>query len=978
MSEKSELIDLNSDVVLGDNLNGQEEAMGSSSVEVATKRVVDLKEENGGDDEKERRDEILKKCTGVEVVSSVNEAKEDDSVRNGEERLDFEGGKASDADEISDKGACFGIDSSFADDESLPIRDLKVSTHFSETLASDGLANRELEVNIIDEDEAGKCVSETMASKSDGNVSDKINIVIDLSPTMGKERDVSRFKKGKSAASKPEFRVGDLVWGKVRSHPWWPAQILDPSTSSKKAKKYFKRDSYLVGYFGDNTFAWNDASRIKPFVEHFSVMEKLSSTEDFHCAVNCALEEISRRVEFGLACSCLSEEVYAKIKSQIIINAGIRPDSSRRDCGDRSLSVASFEPVKLVEYMKEVAQFPCGRADRLELEMGRAQLSAFYHWKGYSELPEYNLLGGLLENDAEIDLGQKKLSNEGSEAAAPEHEDNQSLISEKGKSKGENSSLSKRKLTAYKDSSSRKKEKSLLNLMAKKGSQTPSSDYGSASKAVSKKRKAVDAISDDFPEEDVKSVSHKKEKSLVNLMAKGSDTPSSDNGSASKGVGKKRKAVDANSDDLPVKKEKLASDGVDSKSVQPKKSFIVGDCIRRVASLLNGTTPMLKNGDGMSQRTPVQPKEREEIASEKSETGKLVEPEYSHDDMLSQLCLTATNPLKVHGFLVSMTKFFSEFRNTVSTGLSDSDEDEQPLEHLFGFKTGKKITKNSGKSNKPGITELPQSSSWSERIIRSISEDQNDETGEFPLGIGKKSDFFISSRAAIELDSKLQTADGGPKIEAEKQIESDSKQQSVDSVLEMEAEKQVESDSKQQAVDSVFEMEAEKQIELDAKQQTVDDALEVEAEKQVELDSKQQTVDGNLKVEPKKLVTASNETGKEEVSPTALILNFTDLDSVPSQANLIDIFRPYGPLNESETEVLKKSSRAKVVFSRRSDAEKAFSSAGKYRVFGPSLVSYRLKYLPSSKASPTAKKRSKKEAAALPEGDAACYSNTQP
>ena len=130
MSEKSELIDLNSDVVLGDNLNGREEAMGSSSVEVATKRVVDLKEENGGDDEKERRDEILKKCTGVEVVSSVNEAKEDDSVRNGEERLDFEGGKASDADEISDKGACFGIDSSFADDETLPIRDLKVSTHF--------------------------------------------------------------------------------------------------------------------------------------------------------------------------------------------------------------------------------------------------------------------------------------------------------------------------------------------------------------------------------------------------------------------------------------------------------------------------------------------------------------------------------------------------------------------------------------------------------------------------------------------------------------------------------------------------------------------------------------------------------------------------------------------------------------------------------------------------------------------------------
>ena len=82
--------------------------------------------------------------------------------------------------------------------------------------------------------------------------------------------------------------------------------------------------------------------------------------------------------------------------------------------------------------------------------------------------------------------------------------------------------------------------------------------------------------------------------------------------------------------------------------------------------------------------------------------------------------------------------------------------------------------------------------------------------------------------------------------------------------------------------------------------------------------------------------------------PTALILNFTDLDAVPSETNLNRIFSHFGPLKEMEIQVLKKSKRAKVVFRRSADAETAFSSAGKYSVLGPSLVSYRLKYITST------------------------------
>ena len=95
-----------------------------------------------------------------------------------------------------------------------------------------------------------------------------------------------------------EFSVSDMVWGKVRSHPWWPGQIFDPSDSSEKAMKHYKKDCHLVAYFGDRTFAWNEESQLKPFRTHFSSIEKQSTSESFQNAVDCAVDEVTRRAEY--------------------------------------------------------------------------------------------------------------------------------------------------------------------------------------------------------------------------------------------------------------------------------------------------------------------------------------------------------------------------------------------------------------------------------------------------------------------------------------------------------------------------------------------------------------------------------------------------------------------------------------------------------------------------------------------------------
>lgn len=294
------------------------------------------------------------------------------------------------------KDSCRNVESLLISDKDETLNELVSENDCQELNAKrvtcDGVEDEGLEVDVGGEGNTDSLsVAEFIRnSKMDGNVGSGVD--------------------GKSCSSKMEFGVSDMVWGKVRTHPWWPGQICDPSAASELAKKCFKKGSYLIAYFGDQTFAWNEAAKIKPFLEHCSKMEKQSDKEEFRNAVDCAFEEVSRRVEFGLACSCISKGEYEKLKTQKIINAGIRKEASERDGGDSALSAAFFEPAKVIKFIRKYAQLPYGKADRLELVTSHAQLSAFRRWKSYVPLPE--------ENDTDISfLGEKNRCNEASDEA---------------------------------------------------------------------------------------------------------------------------------------------------------------------------------------------------------------------------------------------------------------------------------------------------------------------------------------------------------------------------------------------------------------------------------------------------------------------------------------------------------------------------------------------------------------------------------
>lgn len=584
-------------------------------------------------------------------------------------------------------------------------------------------------------------------------------------------------------ASDLYFQVSDLVWGKVRSHPWWPGQIFDPSASSEKAMKYFKKDSFLIAYFGDQTFAWNEEAQLKPFRAHFSTMEKQSNLEAFQHAVDCALDEVARRVEYGLTCSCVSEEVRRKIKTQTIVNAGILKKSSRRDGGDNRLNASSFEPAELLNYMKILAQSSSDEIDRLELVIAQAQLSAFYCWKGFYKLPEFEMLDGLLDESLPL-LEAKIDSGEAVEDMVEDFEDHEEVLPRKRKSKGPNSSSRKHKVLTG-------------------------------------------------------DIVHpcKKQRSLTDLM----------NGTGKKSSNKKMK-MGGQSDDSAVSDRGMFA------ASPSQRTPDVGDSIQRVANQLNG----------------------------KSGKRKVISIEcFSPEKMLSQIQLASIHPMEGYKLSTSSIDFLLDFRNSICLNHSGSLKDKQSRREECSSKSEKSIQE----AVEAVESKYVKDTYWTDRMIQGFPEEET------VLSLNERGE---------AVPEKFKITDG--KVER----------------------------------DAVTEIE----------HQTAGQIAEKEAER---------------------LVDHMSDDSMEKLSPTALILNFADLNSVPSETNLNRIFSRYGPLNESETEVLRKSSRAKVVFKRRSDAETAFSSSGKFSIFGPSLISYRLKYLSSRfhKASSSSTRRRRKDAAAM-------------
>ncbi|XP_060191233.1 PWWP domain-containing protein 6 [Lycium barbarum] len=174
------------------------------------------------------------------------------------------------------------------------------------------------------------------------------------------------------------YKVGDFVWGKVTSHPWWPGRVYDSSCAAEKAMKYYRTGSLLVAYFGDFSYSWRPPSQLVSFVNNFEQMSKQSTSKSFLKAVQKAVDEISVLMEFDM---CISEDSRAGLSWPLAENGGIRKGVPVPEgVSAVRLLLSQYEPAGILKGLKHLTQNN-SNSNVLELAVLKGWLSAFYRAK---------------------------------------------------------------------------------------------------------------------------------------------------------------------------------------------------------------------------------------------------------------------------------------------------------------------------------------------------------------------------------------------------------------------------------------------------------------------------------------------------------------------------------------------------------------------------------------------------------------------
>lgn len=66
--------------------------------------------------------------------------------------------------------------------------------------------------------------------------------------------------------SDDEYQKGDIVWAKLRGHPWWPAQIWKIS----RRRGAPANTKYKCAYINDTTHSELMVSSLKPFRKFYN------------------------------------------------------------------------------------------------------------------------------------------------------------------------------------------------------------------------------------------------------------------------------------------------------------------------------------------------------------------------------------------------------------------------------------------------------------------------------------------------------------------------------------------------------------------------------------------------------------------------------------------------------------------------------------------------------------------------------------
>ncbi|KAK1351986.1 PWWP domain-containing protein [Heracleum sosnowskyi] len=208
---------------------------------------------------------------------------------------------------------------------------------------------------------------------------------------------VSRYDKqvldefDEYASNSISFEIGDMVWGKVKSHPWWPGHVFSEILASPEVKRSKIEGQVLVAFFGDSSYGWFYPADLLPFESHFSEKcRQKSSSRNFVKAVEEAVDEVTRRSGLGLECRCRNRENFrdSGVEGYFCVDVcGCEPGSVYSVDQIRKAR-DSFKPMEMVEFLNQLAVSPTGYEDQGVEFMKKKAAVVAYRKAVYQEVDE--------------------------------------------------------------------------------------------------------------------------------------------------------------------------------------------------------------------------------------------------------------------------------------------------------------------------------------------------------------------------------------------------------------------------------------------------------------------------------------------------------------------------------------------------------------------------------------------------------------
>ncbi|CAM0147888.1 unnamed protein product [Urochloa decumbens] len=769
-----------------------------------------------------------------------------------------------------------------------------------------------------------------------------------------------------------DFAPPELVWGKVRSHPWWPGQVFDAADASEVALQHRKASAPLVAYFWDRTFAWSDGSSLLPFRANFTRLSAQSSMSGFVFAVDAALQEVGRRVEAGLSCSCFGSSVATR---QEVQNSGIR-QGAYGAAVDASYMRDAFRGEAFLGYISALGERPLVGADLLDLATAKAQLRAFNRSRGARDLPEFVMFEGI-EEFAEV---KGKMMHKSSEDDVPTKD-------KKSRLAGSSSHRKEILPEAMDKDSNGGVADDTLNNKGKKSKRMKSSE----------KKKKIDISKDSggLDTADVVGSRTQANKTVGDIMS------STKSGRTLRSMRKKEDALEGlrrlgnvdsdetltgKSKDAPLLKESklmLRASSVRKKSKSGEDEHGLGDLnANHSASLGKRRSGRAENS--MSNRVPISEdgRKKKKLSELMAETGR---PNSSSDGKSKT---RGKRPLHESTEEVedpdrdSKDTMKARKRKKLNT-LGDLSSQSEPFRRKKSTKVGKLMAKASGSSIPPAVKASGAASQTKSRRAKHRQVNAADKSPR-PVKVnrGKKETFNEESLSCDEMLWQLSVAACDLKqrekiVPASVNFFTDFRKNSTVStsdVNEEVPEKAANTDSTpdeqpiadhmqddywadilinvEQPLSSLKKKkgESKKRKKLaDNPSVTLENADEPMSEGEEGAENGER-----LKAESKPIVANGSRLNAGAKSDemehgvlAGLVLHFSGPTAVPSRSDLIKIFSQYGPVSEAKAEIANNTNSAQVIFKRRMDAEAAFAGAGKISALGPALVSFRLTDFPA-------------------------------